>query len=462
MRSKKQLVAALYLSALGFTQVLATASSNLELAVSSNIGYLPGEAILRVSDPAACSEINRKLDRSFRVKPSDFPYQGSIPVRIESVEKILKDVIRTPEARVGECVYKLTYWEKPLGTAIALAVEGAVFAQMQGNLGRVGVAVSRNAIIKQTPTDPIEPTPFERQYHLAAMRAEELWRARGIVGGTEVPVAFIDSGVEWTHKNLRRNISPSDVHNFYGPDGLPRDWHGTFVAGLACADGEDGGTSGIARRCRIISLKALDLVDILGHVQVQGTAASILAALYHVLNNYEGPLVVNMSIGWPADQPEIFQALKAGEEKFLVVVAAGNDTQTLAAYPAKYTRKLRNMLSVTSVNREGNLTSFGNIGEVDMATFGVDMVSTYLGDGYIMANGTSASAPLISGLAIMRWSELVRREVKRSPEYMRDSLIRSSYLDTRMAPWFFLRLQIDALRAWEAMEKDLVPYRARH
>ena len=97
-----------------------------------------------------------------------------------------------------------------------------------------------------------------------------------------------------------------------------------------------------------------------------------------------------------------------------------------------------------------------------MATFGVDMVSTYLGDGYIMANGTSASAPLISGLAIMRWSELVRREVKRSPEYMRDSLIRSSYLDTRMAPWFFLRLQIDALRAWEAMEKDLVPYRARH
>jgi len=228
------------------------------------------------------------------------------------------------------------------------------------------------------------------------------------------------------------------------------------------ATGEDGGTSGIARRCRIISLKALDLVDILGHVQVQGTAASILAALYHVLNNYEGPLVVNMSIGWPADQPEIFQALKAGEEKFLVVVAAGNDTQTLAAYPAKYTRKLRNMLSVTSVNREGNLTSFGNIGEVDMATFGVDMVSTYLGDGYIMANGTSASAPLISGLAIMRWSELVRREVKRSPEYMRDSLIRSSYLDTRMAPWFFLRLQIDALRAWEAMEKDLVPYRARH
>jgi subtilisin family serine protease len=164
---------------------------------------------------------------------------------------------------------------------------------------------------------------------------------------------------------------------------LPRAFgHGTMTAGLVHV---------IAPTARIMPLKAFN---------ADGTSdvASIVRAIYYAVNN--GANVINMSFEMPTSSPGIRSAINfAQNHNVVLVAAAGNDASTAAVWPAA----LSNMLSIGSTSNTDVKSSFSNFNSPDVlfAAPGEAIITTYPGNHYAAAWGTSFSAPMVAGAAVL-------------------------------------------------------------
>ena len=118
------------------------------------------------------------------------------------------------------------------------------------------------------PNDPY----FQHQWHLenrgfdgASLGADLNVRAAWPVArGRGVTIAIADDGIEFTHPDLAANVTNTNHYNFAAdvPGGAhtsPAQGHGTCVAGLAAAVGENGvGVSGVAPEAQLTSWMVLD------------------------------------------------------------------------------------------------------------------------------------------------------------------------------------------------------------
>ena len=105
-----------------------------------------------------------------------------------------------------------------------------------------------------TPNDPF----FSQQWHLSRIRAEDAW---GITRGeSSVIIAIIDDGVDLDHEDFSNPGKIVPGADFVDGDSDPRpgagDFHGTSVAGVAVADGNNGvGVTGMAPDCRFMAIR---------------------------------------------------------------------------------------------------------------------------------------------------------------------------------------------------------------
>jgi subtilisin family serine protease len=190
------------------------------------------------------------------------------------------------------------------------------------------------------------------------------------------------------------------------------------VAGIAAAAANNAiGGAGVCPACKLMILRAGDN----GGFPLDTT----LEAIVYAVEN--GADIINMSLGGPVWSKLLRKALtSAGDNGVLIVAAAGNsdrDNDQLyylpggdpfaPEYPASH--DLPNVISVAASNDRdrygyftgcdlaggGAVCSFTNWGHtsVDLAAPGVDIVSTYLSGGYATSNGSSMSAPFVSGVA---------------------------------------------------------------
>lgn len=203
--------------------------------------------------------------------------------------------------------------------------------------------------------------------------APEAWMLRN--DASKVTVAIIDGGVDIDHPDLVENIWINsgeiagngidddgngyidDITGWNFADNNPspkKDTHGTHVAGIAAASGNNGiGISGVAWNAKIMSLD----------VFVEGFGAddqAIIDAIYYSVNN--GAKVINMSLG---------MNLKANPEDFL-------KSGLLKAYDDAFAyAKANDVFIAVSAGNEGdrssNLTDWKEIGNLDRYTsvFGV-------------------------------------------------------------------------------------------
>src|SRR5207244_5760269 len=86
----------------------------------------------------------------------------------------------------------------------------------------------------------------------------------------------------------------------------------------------------------------------------------------------------------------------------VVVCSAGNNSQnvdTTPYYPATYDSS--GLIAVASTDNNDQLASWSNWGlsHVTLAAPGVNILTTQMGGGYWSVDGTSASAPIVSGVA---------------------------------------------------------------
>ena len=237
-------------------------------------------------------------------------------------------------------------------------------------------------------------------------------------GSEEVVVAVLDTGVDYTHPDLISNMwlrpdnvpqysddelgTFNDLHGFDAADNFrdPMDdnGHGTHCSGIIGAEGDNNeGISGINWHVKIMPLKFL------GRGGFGSTKDAIEAINYAIDRKQHGVNVRVISASWGSTQNSkaLEDAIRAaGEEGILFVAAAGNDStdnDKRPHYPSSY--DLPNVVSVAALDRNDELASFSNYGatSVHVAAPGREILSTWLGDHYREASGTSMATPYVSG-----------------------------------------------------------------
>jgi Subtilase family len=247
----------------------------------------------------------------------------------------------------------------------------------------------------------------------ADIHATQAWDVS--TGSSNVLVAIIDTGVDYTHPDLAGNIFTNtaeipgngidddgngfvdDVHgwDFVNHDNDPMDdfGHGTHVSGTVAAIGNNAlGVVGVSWSAKILPLKFLDASG-------SGSTADAISAIQYA--TMMGVRIMSNSWGGGGYSQALHDAIQAaGDAGIVFVAAAGNSSSNndvSPAYPASY--DLPNIVSVAASDPNDNLAYFSNFGAttVDLAAPGTDILSTFPGGGYQYESGTSMATPHVSG-----------------------------------------------------------------
>jgi subtilisin family serine protease len=215
---------------------------------------------------------------------------------------------------------------------------------------------------------------------------------RPFAQGNGVHVYIVDSGVnvslpEFAGRAGRGVVIPSAGSS---PDDC--NGHGTHVAGTV------GSSSyGVATGVTLHSVRVLNCAG-------SGTIADVVSGLNWVAANVERPAIVNASLGVPGR----YEALDGVVEDLramgiLMVVAAGNDggnscNFSFAGSPG--------VITVGATSQTDAATEFSNSGScLDVWAPGDQIPSVSLIGGTSIRSGTSMTAPAVTGVAAILWSQ---------------------------------------------------------
>jgi subtilisin family serine protease len=235
----------------------------------------------------------------------------------------------------------------------------------------------------------------------ADIDAELAWDIN--TGSTEIIVAVVDTGVDYTHRDLAANMwtDPNGLHgyDFLHDDNDPMDdhGHGTHCAGIIAAKGNNQlDITGVCWNARIMALKFLNSNG-------NGDAADAAEAVYYAVEN--GADIISNSWGtFPGYPKTLKQAFEyAYSQGVISVAAAGNLPLELVQYPALF----ETVIAVAATDSRDEKATFSSYGEyVDIAAPGVDVLSlraqgTAAGTVYdnytTIMSGTSMACPHIAG-----------------------------------------------------------------
>lgn len=214
---------------------------------------------------------------------------------------------------------------------------------------------------------------------------------------SQIHVAVLDTGIDSTHPDLDVVAEADIVGDSWGDraEGSDPNGHGTHVAGTIGAKANGSGVAGVAPG---VSLHAVRVLDESG----SGYYSDIVAGMEYVLEHPE-IRVVNLSLGGPMSEETepLREAIERVEQAgVIVVIAAGNEgQQTENVAPAGYGVGVVVSAYDCSAGDQG-FAWFSNFGdEVDIASPGVSINSTWPGGDYEILDGTSMAAPHVAGAA---------------------------------------------------------------
>lgn len=224
---------------------------------------------------------------------------------------------------------------------------------------------------------------------ITAFELPEAWTKVGM--GEGVVVAIVDTGCDLDHPDLKDNLLPG--MNFVTPGKPPEDdnCHGTHCAGIICAENNNIGMVGVAPKCKIMPVKALD-------DEGNGNMADVAKAIRWAADN--GADIISMSLGCPNPVQEVRKAIQYAAKKNIVTfVAAGNAGNTKDVFfPAAYPETI----AIGSIDKNFDRSSFSNTGRnLDFMAPGGDVFSTVPDNWYAILSGTSMACPFAVGVAAL-------------------------------------------------------------
>jgi subtilisin family serine protease len=245
------------------------------------------------------------------------------------------------------------------------------------------------------------PSYDSRSYHIPMVGFDRAWSLTE--GSPEVKVAVVDTGIDLRHPEfLSANLDPLSFNandDMVGLEYVMDDGgHGTMVAGVIVSSSRDSvGSSGVAPNLTLMVVKANKVpANIYSPLRVA-------KGIRYAADN--GAHVINVSLGSETlDQTVADAVAYAQGAGSVVVAAAGNTKRDVPNYPAA----LDGVVAVSSVDRDGMLSSFSSYGShIGVAAPGREIyMPRMLRDDptlpiYSTLNGTSFAAPQVSAALAM-------------------------------------------------------------
>lgn len=291
-------------------------------------------------------------------------------------------------------------------------------------------------------TPPSSTAPDPRSAAQWDMEMLKVPAAHEVTAGSRgVLVGALDSGIDADHPDLAGRIDWSTSVGCVDAGRPNREvaaWrptasdHGTHVAGIIAAERNGYGTVGVAPGVTLASVK---VVNDDGLIYPEYAICGFMWAGQQRMDITNNSYFIDPFEYWCADQPEQAPAREAVRRAVawsrsrgtVHVAAAGNSSQDLAKKttdpaspndgPSPTPRtinsgcldiptELPGVVSVSSIERSGELSPFSNygLGAIDVAAPGSGILSTVTRDnGWGVKSGTSMAAPQVAGvLALMK------------------------------------------------------------
>lgn len=289
---------------------------------------------------------------------------------------------------------------------------------------------------------------FPLQWHLSGKNGISMPAAwKYTQGDGEKVVAVIDTGIK-AHQQIDKSLTRNADGSIYGYDFVsdlasaadgdgedpnPNDeggdaaggssFHGTHVAGIIAAEHDSLGTAGVAPKVKILPIRALgkDGGTIADLVKAVNWASGV--KIEGVPQNRYPVSVINLSLGAKEPVPctgaysSIFEAAIA--RGISVVVAAGNEGRASLSFPGN----CPGMITVVATQALGDRATYSNYGDgvlvsapggeenvhsAEDATSRGMIISTWINpskvEDYMLAQGTSMAAPVVSGIVALMYS----------------------------------------------------------
>ncbi|MCM2304745.1 MAG: S8 family serine peptidase [Elusimicrobia bacterium] len=391
---------------------------------------LVAASLLASSLPARALETEMFTPTGARVTSGPISYEvvsGEAMVRFSSGTTVAEKRARLAAAGMTFAnEVSITDWTRvllPTGTPVAQGLDALSFVP--------GVAESApNHAYRpvRSPNDPL----LNSQYALSQVSALAAWEYE-IGSSNLVTVAVGDTGIDRTHPDLSAKLllttsqfCDPGASKIIGGDNsacvaqaaTDACGHGTSVAGVAAASTDNGaGISGMSWGARLVSLKIFRDADCVGGCSAgacttddQAVADAIAAA--QALHNTaaHGKIVLNLSVGGNTACPAVVQAaVTAAVAAGVVIVASAGNSPACSGANVNSPARCVGVIPAAATTSSDQVASYSCPGP-ELASFGVaapgsSVLSTSNDGGTASVTGTSFSAPMVSGLAALVYSQ---------------------------------------------------------
>ena len=367
---------------------------------------------------------------------------------LKDVEFILETKAENTDEKDGMTPYK-TFYEATTSEDVWATVD-----KLSDNENIL--SAEPDFVWEKTDTTTVAATDEEinAETHFPCMDVTGVWKdcfdpAKKEAPGKGTVVAVIDTGVDYTHKDLADSIWVNEgeipgngidddgngyVDDVYGVDFVDGDsdpmdehGHGTHVAGIIAMTPGNGGGVGVAYGAKIMCVRA-------GQANGSFASTDIAKAIKYAADN--GADVINMSFAGTGKSFLVETALQDAFPSCVLIAAAGNDGLptndaklagylfTEDIYPAGY----KYVLGVMATDNNKSLAYFSNWDfkegsgcEYEMAAPGVNIYSTLPGNRYACWSGTSMATPNVAAAAAILRSKYTDKS-KYSSRYIMGQL----------------------------------------
>ncbi|MGA1932840.1 S8 family peptidase [Arcobacter sp. YIC-464] len=235
-------------------------------------------------------------------------------------------------------------------------------------------------ILQQKVKNSFKATNIVSDFNL-----KKLWKN---TKGEGVNIAIIDDGFDLVHEDLKGvNVLfsyDSDNKNLNSSPKLKIDNHGTQVAGIIFAQHNSVGVNGIAPEANLIAIR-----------QTTNTTSDTIISF--TVSKKAGADIINCSWNSPVLLEPIYDVIKSISKDTAVVFAAGNDSRKIESFSTE--------ASIPEVITIGTNKKYSNYGDVVDTILPTNIKTTKINNNYGNFGGTSASAPLFSGLLALKISQ---------------------------------------------------------